>query len=556
MTSYNAVPCSLKDIPQWVAWKFEIRDGKETKVPYDAKSDSDGVHAKVNEPSTWASFERAAEVADVLSGHNYDGVGFVLHGTQFVGFDFDGVLQDGKAEGFVLDILEKCGNPYCEITPSGNGLRTFVEYPLALPAGKRKFSRNTNGKYGAEIYSGSEGGRYLTITGNKFSGNGIPKIADIQLVYFMVSQITNEKMKALWMGDLSAYAGDQSCADMALLGILARLFGNDVQKIERAFGASKLGQRDKWTQRKDYRDRTIAKAISGEEPKNEPTAAPQSVEVGKCEPEPEITEEPLPGFPRFTGSLADMSEALAPDLPYCLKLMSAVTIVGSLLAGKVYIAGSTHIDPRFYTVMIDTKGAGKGGSWNEVRGALGPLILDNLNIAPSIDSGPALVLELAEHPRTLLYADELDKVFETAKPTGSSRNSLFAELLTLYDGHETGNNAKANFQLPKETRDRVCKNGSASINITNARFSLLGGVQPDVFATMWRGVKGGANGLQSRFVLVSSGNNSVPEPQRAGDRAVIRQSVDGVVEQVLRYIDTGAPKIIGISDDLAEQLRT
>jgi Bifunctional DNA primase/polymerase, N-terminal len=306
----------------------------------------------------------------------------------------------------------------------------------------------------------------------------------------------------------------------------------------------------------DDQQRDAPPEAGRENSKSSPVEVPQPVEVNHSESELTIIQETLPEFPRFTGSLADMAEALAPDLPYCLKFMSAVTVVGSLLAGKVFIAGSTHVDPRFYTVMIDTKGAGKGGSWNEVRGALSPVTLDSLNIAPSIDSGPALVLELAEHPRTLLYADELDKVFETAKPTGSSRNSLFAELLTLYDGHETGNSAKANFQLPKETRDRVCKNGSASINVTNARFSLLGGVQPDVFATMWRGVKGGANGLQSRFVLVSSGNNSVPEPQRPGDRAVIRQSVDRVVEQVLQCTDTGALKIIGISHDLSEQLRT
>jgi hypothetical protein len=266
MTAYNAVPCGLKDIPHWVVWKYENRDGKETKVPYDAKSNGDSDHAKVNDPSTWASFDRAAEVADVLSGHDYNGVGFVLHGTQFVGFDFDGVLQDGKAEPFVLDILEKLSNPYSETTPSGNGLRAFVEYPLALPDGKRKFSRNTNGKYGAEIYSGSEGGRYLTVTGEKFSGNGVPKMADIRLVYFMVSQITNERLKSLWMGDLSAYDGDQSRADLALLGLFARLFNNDAEKMEWAFSASKLGQRDKW-QRKDYREGTIAAAISGKESK-------------------------------------------------------------------------------------------------------------------------------------------------------------------------------------------------------------------------------------------------------------------------------------------------
>jgi hypothetical protein len=280
MIAYNTVPYSLKDMPNWVVWKYETRDGKETKVPYDAKSNGDSAYAKVNDPSTWATFDRAAEVADVLSGHDYDGIGFMLHGTFFVGLDFDGVIQDGKPEPFVLEILRLLGNPYCEITPSGNGLRAFVEYPLALPAGKRKFSRNTNGKYGAEIYSGSEGGRYLTVTGNKFSGNGISKILDISLAYFMVSQIVNEKLKALWMGDLAAYDGDQSRADLALLGILARLFDNNAQKMEQAFSASKLGQREKWTQRKDYRDMTIAKAIKGDEPKSETAETPQD---GKAE---------------------------------------------------------------------------------------------------------------------------------------------------------------------------------------------------------------------------------------------------------------------------------
>jgi putative DNA primase/helicase len=52
---------------------------------------------------------------------------------------------------------------------------------------------------------------------------------------------------------------------LALCSILARLLHNDVPQIEKYFGASALGQRDKWG-RKDYRDRTIAKAIGGKEP--------------------------------------------------------------------------------------------------------------------------------------------------------------------------------------------------------------------------------------------------------------------------------------------------
>ena len=148
-------------------------------------------------------------------------------------------------------------------------MRVFIQC-ATLPLGQRKFSGN---KYGAEIYSGSEGGRYLSVTGNHFSGDGIPTINDIGLVYFLVSQMRNDKFKRLWMGDTSAYKSPSE-ADLALLDILVRSFNRDPQKVEMAFGASKPGQREKWTKRKDYRDRTIEKAIIGINPKNEPAKKP------------------------------------------------------------------------------------------------------------------------------------------------------------------------------------------------------------------------------------------------------------------------------------------
>src|SRR5713101_7190886 len=69
---YADVPSSLKDIPNWIVWKLEKRDGKDTKVPYDAKT---GRPAKANDSSTWTSFERAVEA---LNESDYDGIGFEL----------------------------------------------------------------------------------------------------------------------------------------------------------------------------------------------------------------------------------------------------------------------------------------------------------------------------------------------------------------------------------------------------------------------------------------------------------------------------------------------
>lgn len=165
---YANVPQFLKDLPNWVVWKYETRDGEPTKVPYDV---STGRRAEADNPNTWSTFEQAVEAADVLNGKDYEGIGFELMGTDFAGCDFDGVLRDGVAEPFTLDILKLLSNSYCEITPSEHGLRTIVRC-AALPVGKRKFSKN---KYGPEIYSGSEGGRFLTITGKHFSGRASPK---------------------------------------------------------------------------------------------------------------------------------------------------------------------------------------------------------------------------------------------------------------------------------------------------------------------------------------------------------------------------------------------
>lgn len=250
-------------------------------------------------------------------------------------------------------------------------------------------------------------------------------------------------------------------------------------------------------------------------------------------PDKTIEEDPLPEFPRFNGSLGDLSAALCPDLPYCHKFMMALTLVGGALSGKVHLDDAPYLDPRFYTALIDEKGAGKGASWKEVRAAIAGLCGD-LYIKNSVDSGPALVTHLAFEPRTLLFSDELSALFEKAKSTGSSKNTLFSELLTLYDGHETENDAKSNLGLSSEIRSKICER--SSIKVTNAHLCMLGLVQPPVFQTMWGGTKGGSSGLQSRLVLASSGQLSVNDPQALSDTEKVTAAVDRIKSQIARYL--------------------
>ena len=63
-------------------------------------------------------------------------------------------------------------------------------------------------------------------------------------------------------GDVHAHhGGDDSVADLALLGIMA-FYTQDEAQLERLFSSSALGRREKWRQRDDYRRRTISRALA------------------------------------------------------------------------------------------------------------------------------------------------------------------------------------------------------------------------------------------------------------------------------------------------------
>jgi primase-polymerase (primpol)-like protein len=255
VNSYHSIPQQLKDLPNWVCWKLETLNGQLTKIPYNPKT---GLNAKADTPATWGTFQQACDAVDVLSGNDYDGIGFELLGTHLAGIDFDNALiNDGVSDSYALAILKLLGSPYTETSPSSTGLHTFIECD-SLPKGKRKLSQDHTG---IEIYHGQEKGRFFTITGKQFSGDGIPKIDDISLPYLLITQNRNVAFKALWLGDTTAQGGDDSNADFALMCRLAVLTQNDVAKMEKFFGFSGLGQRDKWRDREGYRQSTIKAAI-------------------------------------------------------------------------------------------------------------------------------------------------------------------------------------------------------------------------------------------------------------------------------------------------------
>ena len=572
---YASVPEELKRAKSWLVYRTEPRpDGGKNKIPYDPATGR-----KANNPELGVTYEQAK-----AAEKDYTGLGFYVESPYLV-IDIDGCVDaQGNVEAYAAEIVREL-NSYTEASPSGTGLHIWVRGVKPGAACRR----------GIEIYSTK---RFLTVTGVHVPGT--PKeIRQVEIgpIYdrmlageFQEEQksanadipqsqqtatplkapaaevhhggtVVTSKMELLMRGEILSMKpfviGDkygntlqypsQSEADGALAVLLAFKYEGSAEAIDGDFRVSSL-YRSKWD-RVDYRDATIKSAIAFykkskalEEPPNSAT----SVSASEDE-ENEIIEidNRLPEFPRFTGSLSELCDAMSPDIPRAFKFISAVTHFGLIRSGLDTLAPEPHIQPRFYTALIAQPGRGKTAAINEVGRIIRPLC-NKYQTFSSIDSGPALVDTFHDQERAgiitadgadnlvarttkiLLSPDELKGVFEKAKITTGSRNSMLDELLKLYEGNTTGN------------RVRGMK---IKIHIENAHLGLLGGATESGYASMWTGTGGAADGLQSRIIPVGIDDCKMPSMQRSpnGEKlAIVTQRLMEQIKQPGAYFDIDA----------------
>jgi hypothetical protein len=149
------VPDDLTELDQWLVWRRE----RETKVPYSAT----GRRASSTDPATWCSYHEALE-AWRRHPEQWAGIGFVFHESDhFVGLDLDDSLDDqGNLKPWARGIVERFFDTYCEISPSGRGLKIWCRGNLPTNVGKVMICDG-----GIEMYSRA---RFFTVTGNAFRG--------------------------------------------------------------------------------------------------------------------------------------------------------------------------------------------------------------------------------------------------------------------------------------------------------------------------------------------------------------------------------------------------
>jgi predicted P-loop ATPase len=158
------VPDSLRELPQWVLWKYEERGEGRTKVPYqipDSKGDS--YKADSTKPRTWTDFDLSIKYFNEADGF-WDGIGFVFSPEDpYFGMDLDRCLaDDGSVKPWAKPILERFADSYAEISPSGKGIKIWARGKMpgkgvAFPMGDGR----------VEIYDQI---RFFTVTGNHWGG--------------------------------------------------------------------------------------------------------------------------------------------------------------------------------------------------------------------------------------------------------------------------------------------------------------------------------------------------------------------------------------------------
>jgi hypothetical protein len=281
------IPSDLKQIPNWILWCSQIREGRATKVPCDPA----GRPASVTEVSSWMSYQDALDAVELgnVNGPMIAGIGFCFTPDDpFMGIDLDGCYP--AMSPAVKEIVAKFPT-YTEVSPSGTGLKIFTRADMGHYTRNR--TSDVPGFKQLEVY---DQGRFFTVTGDQFGF--VDEVTDCQdSVYWLLEKylppVTRRKDKRderstepaggldapdeeirdlmfsfsnggaarkLWDGDMSAYDDNQSSADLALLSYIAFVTGPDEERIARIFSSSALGQRAKW-EREDYRDRTIQKAL-------------------------------------------------------------------------------------------------------------------------------------------------------------------------------------------------------------------------------------------------------------------------------------------------------
>lgn len=452
---YNNIPQELRDLNQWVLWRYEMVDGRQTKVPYSTK----GYKASIQNPSTWSSFDEVMKAGPALQA---SGIGLVLTANDpYSGIDIDNKPENPASpdELRVHQKILEAFPSYTERSVGGHGYHIIVRGKV--PRGS---DRGHVGIYSVD--------RYLTFTGQVVRDAPIldcqemldilyremqpqqtvelqdaEELLDDREIVDMAMNATNaDKFNELCIGDWQSMGyNSQSEADFALLSIIAFYTRNNEQ-VRRIFRMSNLGKREKAIRDNKYLDFALTK-IRAQQPSPidfsqlqanaaaimEQQALPVT-EVHHSEPPEEF---PITLPPGLVGELAQYIYQ-ASTLP--VPEMSLVAAIGLMsgICGRSYNISNTGLNQ--YIILLAGTGTGKEG----VRKGIDVVIANLRPQLPMIDeylgpgifaSGQALLKTISERPCFVSVLGEFGLTLQeiSDRRANSAQLMLKKTLLDLYN---------------------------------------------------------------------------------------------------------------------------
>ncbi len=522
------IPEELRQLRQWVVWRYIERDGKQTKVPFTTT----GRQASPTDPSTWTSFEEASNTP------GYEGVGFVLSKDDpYTIIDLDNKPEKPCTPEQLArhQKIYEAFNSYTELSTSGTGVHIIVRG--IIPAGMHRDN--------VEVYSDS---RYMVCTGNVLRPMPImdyqellsmlymemqpvvkviledkESLLDDQQVVEMAMRAANaDKFNALCAGDQTGYES-QSEADFALLSILA-FYTPDNEQVRRIFRMTALGKRTKATRNNTYLDFALGK-IRAQQPapvdlsQLAANAAVMMAPKVEATPTEVVSHEPisnapqaLPGIPLPPGIIGELAQyfyqtAIRP-VPE-IALAAAIALVAGVSGRAFNISGSGLNQ---YIILLARTGSGKEGALSGIENLISAIrprvpMIDQFIGPAAFASGQALIKVLNENPCFVSVLGEFGLTLQQLSDSRANSAQLMLRkvLLDLY--------AKSGWN--RMLRSSVYSDAEKNTKIIQApNVTILGESTPETF---FDGLDAShiAEGLIPRFSVIEYLGDRPPRNRNA-----------------------------------------
>lgn len=510
----NNIPLELRQLPQWCV-------AREDAEPLDPKT---GRLAKVNDPSTWGTFEQA-----VATGLPH--VGFVFSANDpytVIDLDDKEYKPATEADKVAFANIIKYFQTYTEISRSGRGYHLVCRGNIGQ--GRHRGH--------VEVYSQ---GRFMILTGNgqgpiveaqellnqlcaempndtralDLTDDGEDQLSDAELVEMASSASNGEKFDSLCRGEMSEY-GSQSEADLALMSIIA-FYTKSNEQVRRIFRMSALGKREKAIKNDRYLNYNLSLIRGKEPPPIDPSDIVRSVEEIPQElteksvkaskdkaPKSSQVYEPLPAAPGFLGALTAYIDQSAIRPVHDISLAAGIGLLAGIV-GRAFNVSGTGLNQ--YLLLLAPTGTGKEG----IQRAIDRLISHVKRTVPSADefigpaafaSGQALIRVLSERPGFVSVIGEFGLFLQQLSDAkGSSSNVMLKKvLLDIYGKSNADSTLRSSVYSDSEKNTKIVQAPCLTILGESTPSTFFEGVSPNSVA----------EGLIPRFLIINYAGNRPP----------------------------------------------